>query len=152
MSANGVLVIGYGNELRGDDGLGPLIANEIERCRIAGVRTHVAHQLTPELAAEIAESLGVIFVDAQHGAAAGDVAVSQLECLEAGLLMTHSLRPETLLAMSRLLYERAPPAWLIAVSGNCFDIGSEITPAARARAEHAVEKIRQLIRILDARN
>ena len=50
------LVIGIGNLLRGDDAVGPMLATRVSgRC---------VHQLTPELAAELAPLERVLFIDA----------------------------------------------------------------------------------------
>lgn len=58
------LVIGYGNTLRGDDGLGYRVAETVETWDLPDVETYPCHQLTPELAAVMAEADRVIFVDA----------------------------------------------------------------------------------------
>jgi hydrogenase maturation protease len=147
----GILVVGYGNELRGDDGVGPHVAREIERRELPGVRTLVLHQLTPELAAEIAEADGVIFVDAQQVETENEIAVSELRPAEAPSVMSHACNPQCLLAMAQLLYERAPAAWLVAVPGHSFEIGSGISSPTAMRADRAVEQIQQLILLLDAR-
>ncbi len=47
-----ILVLGYGNELRGDDGLGPLVARTVADANIPGVRVLTARQLLPEFAAD----------------------------------------------------------------------------------------------------
>ena len=60
----GILVIGYGNELRGDDGIGPRVAEAVAARNHPGVRVRIVCQLVPELAAELAEARTVIFVDA----------------------------------------------------------------------------------------
>ena len=57
------LVIGIGNPLRGDDGVGPLRAEQ------AGGRS--VHQLTPELAAELPELEAVLFIEAWLAPAGG---------------------------------------------------------------------------------
>ena len=63
--ARRVLVIGYGNPLRGDDGIGRVIAEHIaETLRPEAIDVVVAHQLTPELTEPISRSGLVIFVDA----------------------------------------------------------------------------------------
>ena len=61
------LVIGYGNTLRGDDGIGPAVAEAVAALGLPGVRVIVAHQLTPELAADLADAQLVVFVDAAVG-------------------------------------------------------------------------------------
>ena len=68
---SGALVIGYGNELRGDDAAGPRVAAAVEQWQIPDVRVLIRHQLTPELADPIASSGLVIFVDAALDAEGG---------------------------------------------------------------------------------
>ncbi|MGF1587982.1 MAG: hydrogenase maturation protease [Pleurocapsa sp.] len=58
------LVIGYGNTLRSDDGAGQSAANQIAAWGLPNVRSLAVHQLTPELAEDIANADTVIFVDA----------------------------------------------------------------------------------------
>jgi hydrogenase maturation protease len=59
-----VVVIGYGNTLRGDDGAGPAVAQAIADRALPGVRSLAVPQLTPELAEIVAEANLVVFVDA----------------------------------------------------------------------------------------
>jgi hypothetical protein len=59
-----LLVIGYGNELRGDDGVGPKTAMAVSEWHFPGVKTMVCHQLTPDLAEPIAAAERVVFIDA----------------------------------------------------------------------------------------
>jgi len=63
-AANGVLVIGYGNDLRGEDCAGRLAAESISQWDCPDVEAMSLHQLGPELAWNIAASRLVIFVDA----------------------------------------------------------------------------------------
>ncbi|MGB7620863.1 MAG: hydrogenase maturation protease, partial [Terriglobia bacterium] len=58
-----ILVIGYGNTLRGDDGAGPRVAEMIAR-RFPQVDSLVLHELQPELAEAVSGYEEVIFVDA----------------------------------------------------------------------------------------
>jgi hydrogenase maturation protease len=59
-----LLVIGYGNTLRGDDGVGPRVAEAVERLQLPGVRTLICQQLSPEHAEMISQAERVVFVDA----------------------------------------------------------------------------------------
>jgi len=45
-----ILLIGYGNELRGDDAIGPLVARALAELRLPGTQVLALTQLTPELA------------------------------------------------------------------------------------------------------
>ena len=59
-----VLVIGYGNTLRGDDAAGVKAAELISRHHPEFEYIYL-HQLVPELAEQIAERDFVFFIDAQ---------------------------------------------------------------------------------------
>lgn len=58
------LIIGYGNTLRQDDGVGYRMAETIDRWDLPGVISRSVHQLTPDLAAELASVQRAIFIDA----------------------------------------------------------------------------------------
>jgi hydrogenase maturation protease len=61
------LVIGYGNRLRGDDGVGWEVASRLAAA-VPSEAAHIltVHQLTPELAELVSEADLVIFIDASH--------------------------------------------------------------------------------------
>ena len=80
------LVIGYGNTLRSDDGVGAKVAAAVAELALPGVVALVLHQLTPELAETISEARAVVFVDAAVDAAT-EVQVRQLEPAEGAQLM-----------------------------------------------------------------
>ena len=140
----GILVVGYGNELRGDDGVGPAVARRVEELCLVGVQTMALHQLAPELAEAIAAVRAVIFVDARPISSSGTVEVIALEPdVECGI-RTHTSNPRSLLALANALFGRSPPAWLVAVPGTCFDLVEGLSPLARAGVAGAVEEIRRL--------
>ena len=64
-----VLIIGFGNCLRGDDGAGCRIARKLDNYfhQDPDVRVIGAHQLTPEMSEDIAGSEFVLFLDAAVG-------------------------------------------------------------------------------------
>jgi hydrogenase maturation protease len=59
----GDLVIGIGNSLRGDDGIGWWLARRAERW-LSSTQVMEVQQLTPDLAADLAAAAGVLFIDA----------------------------------------------------------------------------------------
>src|SRR5262245_1795360 len=60
-----VVVIGYGNDLRGDDAVGLRAAQAVAAWDMPGVCGLAVHQLTPELAEILAGAALAIFVDAR---------------------------------------------------------------------------------------
>jgi hydrogenase maturation protease len=139
-----ILVIGYGNELRGDDGSGPAVARAIEALRLPCVRTQALHQLTPELAEDIAAARAVILVDAHQASEGSSPKVLPLAPCEERDLRAHTSDPGALLALAKALYGRCPPAWLVAVPAARFNFGAALSPMAEAGVAAAVEKVRAL--------
>lgn len=138
------LTIGYGNPLRGDDGLGPFVAEAIRRRKGQGVRVVVAQQLLPELAEELAAADSAVFVDAC--ASGQDVEVREMAVGGGGpAACTHAANPASLLALAAALYGRAPRAWIVSIRGERFDLGEGLSPPARRNAELALTRIAELL-------
>lgn len=137
-----VLVIGYGNELRSDDGAGPATARAVDELRLTGVRTLALPQLTPELAYDIAEARAVIFVDARPAEGPCAVEVMPLAPSAPRPMGSHASDPQALLALAQALYGRCPAAWLVAVPAVRFDLGTNLSPVTQAAVAEAVQQIR----------
>jgi hydrogenase maturation protease len=141
-------VIGYGNTLRGDDAFGPVVADRLRNVAdYERVFVLTCHQLTPELASDIAACEHVVFIDAAITSPAGELVCRDLTAGEADSgPLVHSLGPEQLLTLARLVYGRAPSASLVCVGGLHFDLGDQqLSPPVAAAIEPAVERIRDLI-------
>lgn len=145
-NADRALVVGFGNALRGDDGVGPHAAARLAARALAGVRVLVVHQLTPELAADLAAVRQAVFVDAAAHPGAEPVAITRLEAGGGGPGLTHTGDPRALLGLAQVLYGRAPDAWLVTVAGECFRPREGLTDAARRHAHLAVETVESLLR------
>jgi hydrogenase maturation protease len=115
------LVIGLGNEWRGDDGLGPEVARRIEALRLPSVRVLTVHQLVPELAEALSGVGRAFFVDAGAYPQLDPIAVKPLTADGADSLATHTCDPRSLLALSRILYGCAPRAWTITIEAAHFE-------------------------------
>jgi hydrogenase maturation protease len=139
------LVIGYGNTLRGDDGVGPRVAEAIERLALPGVRALVCPMLTPELADPISRAHTVIFVDAAVDAPQ-EVQLRKLEPSDSSQLMAHAADPRTMLALSRDVFGHTPQAWWLTIPAETLDFREELSPKAQRGFAEAVEKIQTLCR------
>jgi hydrogenase maturation protease len=139
------LVIGYGNTLRGDDGIGPAVAGAVAALGLPGVRVIAAHQLTPELAADLAGARLAVFVDA---AASGEpVAAVQLHWPpRTADVMTHATEPRGLLALCQAVYGRCPEAWLVTAAGADFEFRDGLSPPGRENAGLARGCVLDLLR------
>ncbi len=144
-----VLVLGYGNPGRQDDGLGPAVAAGIERLGWPNVTASDNYQLNIEDAIDVSEHDLVWFVDAARtGAEPYDVrAVSPVDEIE---FTSHLLRPEAVLAIARRCYGKSPPAFLLAVRGYDFEFVEELTAAAAENLRGALAMLTDRIRVLQA--
>ena len=141
-SPAGILVIGYGNTLRRDDGVGPRVAEAVAALDQPGLRTLVCPLLTPELAEPVSQARVVIFVDAAVDAPR-EVQLRTLAPADSSQVMAHAASPATLLALARDVFGHAPEAWLITVPVEDLGIGEEFSPLAQGGFETAVTLVRQ---------
>lgn len=141
-----ILVIGYGNELRGDDGVGQRVARAVEEWRVPNLQSLAVHQLTPELAEELAVVDRVIFVDAYTEVIKPEVKVCRLEPANSVAATGHTSDPEMLLAIAQALYNAAPQAWWIGIPAVNFELGNEFSPITEQGMEEALEEIDRLIK------
>jgi hydrogenase maturation protease len=140
-----ILVIGYGNDLRSDDGIGQHIAKVVSQWNQVGVRSLWVHQLTPELASDITTAKLVIFVDAYRAFQTQDVQVRFLAPVCRDIIDTHNSDPPGLLKLAQSVYGHCPPAWLIAVPGVNFELGESFSPTTKKGLNQALEQIANLL-------
>ncbi len=138
-----VLLVGYGNTLRGDDALGPMALERL-RPALPAVEFVSCHQLGPELAAELSAFDLAIFVDAREGEP-GTVHVERISPeSSAPASLTHHVKPAALLALALSLYGRAPQAMLVTGAGASFANHEGLT----AKGEQALHEICRLVPLL----
>ena len=144
--APATLVIGYGNTLRGDDGVGYQVAEAVLNWHLAGIHSLPCHQLTPELAADIAQVQRVVFVDAAIAPTTTPPEVT-LETLhpDADLAFTtHTATPSALLALTKWLYGATPTAYQLTIPAIAFAMGEILSPMTAQGKALALERLRQL--------
>jgi hydrogenase maturation protease len=147
------VVIGYGNDLRGDDAAGLHVAAAVEGWRVDGLRVLATRQLTPELAETLAAAQLAIFVDArpvsQTASGNGDapgVEILRLTPDASAGPIGHTSDPRRLLALAQALYGAHPQAWLVAVPAVTFELGDALSPTAARGIAAALQEIDRLIR------
>ncbi|HEY9803223.1 MAG TPA: hypothetical protein V6D25_22875 [Leptolyngbyaceae cyanobacterium] len=140
-----VMVIGYGNDLRSDDGIGQRIADEVASWHLPSVKSVCVHQLTPDLADSLARTDLAIFVDACLPVENFDVQVQSL--LPACDIDTnvHIGNPRSLLALTAAIYGSCPSAWWVTVPGVNFEFGDRISQTAEIGCAIALVKIVQIL-------
>ena len=140
-----VLLIGFGNPGRLDDGLGPALAEAAEQWNLPGVRVDSDYQLTVEDAAAVAEHDAVIFADAS---VSGPEPIS-FERIEPGSEMsftTHSVEPEAVLALAVNLFAAKTRAYVLGVRGYEFnEFGEVLSEPAKANLAAALEFLQTVL-------
>ncbi len=142
-----VLIIGYGNPLRGDDALGWRVTERLrEVVNDSQIEILTLHQLMPELMEQLSEVELAIFIDAGEGPRPGEITERTVEArLAPGAAFTHHATPEGLLAGARTLYGRAAEGVMYSIAAADFSLGAELSPAVSGRVEELVERIRRRI-------
>lgn len=138
------LIIGYGNTLRNDDGVGPQVADTVAEWDLPGVKAIACGLLTPELADAISQAKRVVFVDASVESPRA-VLCRELRPAESSQIMAHAADPRTLLALARDVFGYAPPAWWLTIPAEDLGIGDRFSALARRGVEEALAKVRVLL-------
>jgi hydrogenase maturation protease len=135
-----VLLYGYGNPGRGDDGLGPALAAAVEELALPGVAVDANYQLVVEDAAEMSRFGAVVFADA---ATAGPAPFwfARIEGSGASHLgfSSHSVTPDQVMALARELFGSKVPAYTLGIRGYTFgELDEGLSAQARANLGQAV--------------
>src|ERR1035441_2859434 len=124
------LVIGYGNPLRGDDGLGWEVAERLA-ASIANesVAFMAVHQLTPELAEPVSNAEMVIFVDASYEGKPGTWRCDEVKPAPATTsALGHHFSISGLLAYARAIFQASPQAFVVSVAAESFECHNDFSP------------------------
>lgn len=155
-----VLVLGFGNLYRRDDGVGRVVVNGV-RARLGrapldalgdgfdglgrSVDTAVLHQLVPELAETVADYDLVIFVDAHVAGVAEPLREERIGPLcRSSSFVSHQTHPAMVLDLAEKMYGQAPAAVMLSLRGHDFDFGEGLSPETAALVPLAVERVLEL--------
>lgn len=143
-----VVVIGYGNPLRGDDAIGWKAAEALRDVFETddSVEVFASHQLNPEMAESVAEAGMVIFIDAiAEKLGAGKISRQRVHAADHSSAFSHSLDPSALLASAVDLYGSCPEATVIGVGIQSCDLGQELSREVKAALPLVVEEVKKIV-------
>ena len=140
-----LLVIGVGNPSRGDDALGPLFVERLAELLAGEIAAGVIEVLTDfqlqiEHALDLSGRARVVFVDASLRATA-PFERSSVAPREAVDPTTHSLSPSAVLATHARVVGAPPPAFVVAIRGERFELGDPLSEAATANLAAALQAL-----------
>jgi len=143
------LILACGNPLRGDDGLGPWLADWAER-RFAGdpnVQVLSSQQWTPELAEDIARAHFVVFLDSSVASLPGTITLTPVQPANSARgLATHHLGAPELLALASKLYNSLPEtAQLLTIGVTTTELGEALSPVVTAAFPQACRLIEETV-------
>lgn len=133
-----ILLIGIGNPARRDEALGWRYAERIKQAGVPDLDIEFRYQLQVEDAVLISKYDRVLFADATHTRLpAGFDCFSCVPAQHYGY-PSRQQTAESLLYLSRELYDHVPLAWAIRLSGRSWGIGTGLSDAAAHHLERAV--------------
>lgn len=141
-----VLVYGYGNPGRQDDGLGPAMIEKLERLGFDFVETDASYQLSIEDAAAMTAHEFVILID---------TTVQETDCFSIRKVSpsstitftSHLVSPESVVALCEDAFGIVPNVWIIGIRGYSFEFMEDLTQKAQKNFDSAFQFITQLLRI-----
>jgi hydrogenase maturation protease len=150
-----LLIIGYGNPDREDDGVAWHILcaltiklglaspasyeDEFPEYALVDFAFHL--QLTPEMAEDISAYQYICFVDAHTGNIPEPVRLINVESEFQASPFTHHLTPQSLLSMCETIYGKKPDAALLSVIGHRFLFSRQLSEETAQLVPESLELI-----------
>ncbi len=151
MSLAPVVVLACGNPSRGDDALGPLLLerlqNWLDQEGLAdGCELITDFQWQVEHALDLVGRRLALFIDAGQKTPAPFI-FHQLRVLDLATPSTHSWSPGSVLAvLPRIGQQASPPAFVLCVAGERFELGEGLSATAISHADRAFLMLQELCR------
>ena len=155
-----LLIIGYGNPDREDDGVAWHILRTLtEKLGLESPDSYedefpefdliefaFSLQLTPEMAEDISAYEYVCFVDAHTGSIPEPVRLIKVDSEFQASPFTHHLTPQSLVSMCETIYRKKPDAALVSVLGYRFLFSRQLSEETAKLVPQAVELIWEWMR------
>ena len=153
-----MLIVGYGNTLRRDDGAGALAARRLAadpRLQRDGVEVREAYQLLPEMALDLAGVTLAVFVDADAAGLPGSIDVHVIDPVTAARsdadargepgASSHHVGGGEIVALAGTLGGQAPEAVAIGIGVADMGLGEGLSPAVEAALPKVFEIVADLV-------
>lgn len=144
------LIVGYGNPLRGDDGVGWVVAEKLrEILPDEQVLIRTCIQLTPELASDLSEVEIAIFIDAKCAEPEGSVECVAVSPSPMSQTFSHHFTPSTLLAYGQQFFGKVPRTFLVSVNGKNFGFQTQLSQPVQDAIPAVIETVLNLLERAD---
>jgi len=140
-----LIIIGYGNPGRCDDGLGPAFAEAVRALRLPNVAVESNYQLNIEDAETISRFDTAVFADSSM-TGAEPFTFERIRPKRSIDFTTHSVGAEAVIAMAHDWFESKVMGFSLAIRGYRFDeFGEALSERARLNLSESVEFIRSSV-------
>lgn len=151
MKATKIIVYGYGNPGRQDDGLGVALAENIEKWvkenNLENIFTDSNYQLNIEDAEIISNYDIVIFADASTEPDVKDIAFTEVETSDASIEFTmHAVSPAFVVDLCNKIYHRKPKTFLLHIKGYEWELSEGITDKGTQNLTVAIGFLRDYLK------
>jgi len=144
--SHGIIVIGFGNQAREDDGLGIAVAEEIEKLNIDGIEVDADYQLNVEDAAAVAEHDAVVFIDASIEGD-GPFTFTRLTPKREETFSSHTVSPEGVMGLAHDLFNATADGYMLGIRGYSFEMFTEeMTDRAHKNMRKAIDFLVPMLR------
>jgi len=141
-----ILLIGYGNPGRLDDGLGPALAAKVDESSLEGVTVDSAYQLTVEDSSDVSKHDIVIFADAAVKGK-GPFFFEEIRSRSPMSLSSHSVAPEAVLFFAETMFNSKTRAYVLGIRGYEFNEFEErLSNPAKKNLEEAFKFIEGFVK------
>lgn len=143
-----ILIYGYGNPGRQDDGLGIALTEQLEQWveenQIAGVEFDSNYQLNIEDASAIAQKDLVVFADASEEDIK-DFCLSRVDGSSKVSFTTHAASPGYIVQLCKELFQEEPIVLLLHIKGYEWAFREGLSDRAMENLEHALRYMQTLL-------
>lgn len=135
-----VILVGFGNEYRKDDGLGIKLLDLIEDEKVEKIKVQ---ELSYSIIDDIKDFDIVIFIDASLEGE--DISFKKIEKKETFSPLTHHLMPEELLIWAEFINKKSYDFYLLSIRGYDFDFGENLSEKAKINLEKALNFLKNFL-------
>ena len=143
-----ILVYGYGNPGREDDGLGIALVNELEKWAVDNQLANISFDNNYQLNIEDAEVISnhdlVIFADASEEDI-DDFCLSVVDSTAKLAFTTHSASPGYILKLCQELFQIEPLVLLMHIKGYAWEFKEGISPKAAENLKAAILYMKEIL-------
>jgi hydrogenase maturation protease len=142
-----MIICGFGNPGREDDGAGVAVAQRIEEQLPAGTTVQYDYQLNVEDALAVVDKDAVLFIDASVGEFEG-TRLSEVTPETVINYSTHAMTPGGILRACEELYGRRPPAWLLEIKGHSWELREGLSARTAKNCDAALRITAKIVHFI----